>query len=282
MGGDDTYVLNAEGDTIIEAINAGHDKVETAIDVLQLADNVEDLASTGTSLALYGNSLDNRITGDIGDNILDGGSGSDTLEGGAGDDIYYVNSPNDVIVETTGNGNGNDVVWVASSYALNDSGNNAIEELRSSSNFGVQLTGNSLNNRLLEGEGDDTLVGGAGTDTLDGGAGADTMMGGQGDDIYTVDNIGDVVTEVTGAGNDTVRSFVTNYTLSDNVENLQLLGTSMGGTGNSLDNLLTGNIGINSLSGGAGNDTLEGGGGGDWSVAWVRIPSCSARPTCIR
>src|SRR6478609_2751268 len=45
-----------------------------------------------------------------------------------------------------------------------------------------------------------TLHGADGNDTLDGAGGADTMIGGLGNDTYTVDNIGDVVTENPGAG----------------------------------------------------------------------------------
>ena len=58
-----------------------------------------------------------------------------------------------------------------------------------------------------------------------------------------------------GEGTDSVNASVT-YTLSDNVENLTLTGTSaINGTGNASDNVLTGNSGANSLTGGAGNDT---------------------------
>ena len=47
------------------------------------------------------------------------------------------------------------------------------------------------------------------------------MAGGTGDDIYVVDNISDVVTELDGEGNDTVETRVS-YTLSDYVENIVL------------------------------------------------------------
>ena len=46
------------------------------------------------------------------------------------------------------------------------------------------------------------------------------------------------------------------YTLSANVENLTLTGTgAINGTGNALDNVLTGNSAANTLTGGLGNDT---------------------------
>ncbi|WP_119305168.1 calcium-binding protein [Dongia deserti] len=112
--------------------------------------------------------------------------------------------------------------------------------------------------------GADTLVGGAGNDTLDGGAGfADKLIGGLGNDTYRVDRVDDLVIEKAGEGIDLVQSSVT-YTLSTNVENLTLTGTSaINGTGNELDNSLVGNSGTNQLKGLAGDDTLDGGGGVD-------------------
>jgi Ca2+-binding RTX toxin-like protein len=108
-----------------------------------------------------------------------------------------------------------------------------------------------------------TIHGGAFGDTLDGGGGADTLVGGGGDDIYIRDVKGDVITELSGGGNDIVRSSV-GYTLGSNVENLVLTGTGdHKGRGNALANTLTGNDGDNRLVGLAGNDTFSGGAGMD-------------------
>ncbi|MDD1457289.1 hypothetical protein MEN95_20570 [Dolichospermum sp. ST_sed7] len=98
--------------------------------------------------------------------------------------------------------------------------------------------------------------GGEGNDTLDGKAGADTMIGGVGNDSYYVDNIEDRITENLNGGIDTVFSTVS-YTLGNNLDNLTLQGTSaIDGTGNALNNFITGNTAANILTGGAGNDTL--------------------------
>ncbi len=98
-------------------------------------------------------------------------------------------------------------------------------------------------------------TGAAGNDTLNGGAGTDTLVGGAGNDNYTVDNVGDVITELLNEGTDSVTSTVT-YTLSSHVENLTLTGAGViNGTGNDLANVLTGNSAANVLTGGAGNDT---------------------------
>jgi len=128
------------------------------------------------------------------------------------------------------------------------------------------LTGGAGNDQLFGLAGTDTLTGAWGNDLLDGGAGADTMRGGPGNDTYVVDHTGDVITENTNEGTDTVQSSLT-YTLGANVENLTLTGTvALNGTGNALDNVLLGNSANNTLNGGAGNDRLDGGLGSDTMV----------------
>jgi len=76
------------------------------------------------------------------------------------------------------------------------------------------------------------------------------------DDVYEVTAASDAVVESADGGIDTIRTALNGYVLPDNVEQLQLLGTSnLNGTGNALDNVLMGNAGNNRLDGGAGNDT---------------------------
>jgi Ca2+-binding RTX toxin-like protein len=112
------------------------------------------------------------------------------------------------------------------------------------------LNATSLPGLLRVFGGADVLTGGALADPLDGGAGADRMSGGAGDDTYHVDTAGDVVTESSGHGTDTVISTI-DLTLAANVERLQLVGTApLRATGNTLANTLTGNAGANRLDGG--------------------------------
>src|SRR5438105_13072293 len=110
------------------------------------------------------------------------------------------------------------------------------------------------------------------------GAGPDTLIGGAGDDSYVVDSTSDVIVENPREGTDAVTSSVT-YTLPDNIENLTLTDdadnvdnesdsdvegtTAINGSGNSLDNVLTGDPSANTLTGNAGNDTLDGRSGAD-------------------
>src|SRR4029078_9610466 len=76
-------------------------------------------------------------------------------------------------------------------------------------------------------------------------------------------NAGDVVTETSGQGTDTVHATI-GYTLGDNVENGTLDGSpSVDLNGNGLVNTLTGNDGDNFLYGLAGNDKLIGAAGND-------------------
>ena len=130
--------------------------------------------------------------------------------------------------------------------------------------LGNVITGGTGNDALNGLDGNDTLNGGIGNDTLDGGIGADTMVGGAGNDIYVVENVGDIVTEGAGGGIDLVRTTLGTYTLAGNVENLTFIGSGgFTGTGNALDNVITGGSGTDVLSGAGGNDTLIGGIGVD-------------------
>ncbi len=124
----------------------------------------------------------------------------------------------------------------------------------------INGTGNINNNKI---------TGNSGNNILDGGGGSDTLIGGLGNDTYIYN--GDsylTLTENPNEGIDTVQFFSTlnySYTLGVNLENLTLTGTNnIGGSGNALDNVITGNSGNNSLSGYAGNDILDGGAGADY------------------
>jgi Ca2+-binding RTX toxin-like protein len=280
------YWVRDVGDVVVELLGEGNDTVNTSVSYA-LTDNVETLALRGAAtINATGNGLNNLITGNsaanvlsgldgndtlianenndtllggAGNDTLDGGTGNDSMVGGAGDDVYVVNAAGDVVVEQAGGGN--DTVQSSITYSLGAN----VENLEVLGAANLNGTGNGLNN-LITGNsganqlsglgGADTLQGGAGNDTLDGGTGIDSMEGGLGDDVYWVRDVGDVVVELLGEGNDTVNTSVS-YALTDNVETLALRGPAdIDATGNELNNLITGNSGMNVLSGLDGNDTL--------------------------
>ena len=127
------------------------------------------------------------------------------------------------------------------------------------------LYGDGGDDDLRGGAGNDVLTGGTGNDYLDGGPGADKMRGGIGNDTYVVDSVGDVVIENANQGIDTVKTTLNTYALPDNVERLVFIGSgNFTGTGNALNNRLTGGGSDDTLrSDGAGSDQFFGGAGTD-------------------
>jgi Ca2+-binding RTX toxin-like protein len=150
------------------------------------------------------------------------------------------------------------------------SGNNSIKGLGGNDSlYGGDgddtLDGGTDNDYLSGGTGNDSLSGGDGNDVLDSAgdtAEVDALVGGKGDDTYGVYNSASMIVENAGEGNDTVWTAVS-YTLSNNVENMYLVG-SINGTGNSGNNTIIGyGLGDNTINGLDGNDTLDGGAGND-------------------
>ena len=255
--GDDTYVVDVAGDVVTELANEGTDTVQTGISY-SLGANVENLILTGSAAVngvgnslnnvLIGNGAANRLEGGAGNDTLDGRGGIDTLVGGLGDDTYIVDLAGDVITELASQGT--DTVKASFTYSLGAN----LENLILTGTAAINGTGNSANN---------IMMGNNAANRLDGGLGADTMAGGVGDDSYVVDNVGDIVTELTNEGVDRVEASIS-YTLSASVENLTLTGPgAINGTGNSANNAIAGNSAANILNGGAGNDVLDGAGGVD-------------------
>ncbi|MBY2986868.1 M10 family metallopeptidase, partial [Rhizobium leguminosarum] len=253
--GNDTYIIDNAGDSVAENAAAGTDTVKTVLANYTVGNNVENLTYTGSaSFTGTGNALANTITGGAGNDLLDGGTGIDTLIGGAGNDIYVVDSASDIVTELASAGT-DEIRTSLAAYSIAALIN--VENLSYTGSANFTGTGNALANRI---------TGGAGNDTLNGGAGADSLIGGAGDDTYIIDNAGDSVAENAAAGTDTVRTTLASYTLDANVENLTYIGigtAAFAGTGNDLDNVITGAAAADTLSGGDGNDTLNGGAGAD-------------------
>jgi Ca2+-binding RTX toxin-like protein len=284
--GDDIYYVDNIGDLAVETSGGGTDLVNSSVSYSLDGQHVENLTLTGIDdIDATGNSLTNTLTGNEGNNVLDGASGADKMYGGDGDDTYYVGNSGDLVTElenqgsdtaissvnytltdhvenltltesaTDGTGNGLDNTIVGNAMDNNLDGADGADQLFGDAGNDI-LTGGNGNNELHGGADSDTLLGGTNDDLLDGGADADIMIGGIGNDTYVLDHSGDLVSEGSNQGIDTVEASIT-YTLGNNVENLTLTGDgTLSATGNTLDNTITGNESSNTLTGGAGHDTF--------------------------
>ncbi|MBD9427301.1 M10 family metallopeptidase C-terminal domain-containing protein [Pseudomonas sp. PDM15] len=206
--------------------------------------NIENLSGSIYDDALTGNGLANRLIGDAGRDILNGGAGADVLIGGNGNDAYYVDSSDDIVSETNTDltiGGSDTVYSYLSSYTL---GSN-VENLFINAKGIASGAGNSLNNTVHAGSGDNRLDGGAGDDML-----SYLNYVSQGVSI----NLSVTTAQSTGgSGIDTILNFE------------RLAGSNYDDrlTGNGADNTLYGNAGNDILNGGAGSDVLLGGSGSD-------------------
>jgi Ca2+-binding RTX toxin-like protein len=234
----------------------------------------EIIGGAGNDL-IFGGTGDNALNGGAGDDLLiggsdagdddllDGGLDADTMVGLAGDDTYIVDDLLDVVVEAAGQGT-DEVQTLMAALSIELMAN--VENLTYTGADADPFTGtgNSFGNVITGGDLNDTLIGLAGNDVLDGGLGADVMNGGADNDVYVVDDAGDVVDEVSASssGVDRVEAEIS-YLLGANVENLDLNGAAVEGTGNELNNIINGNGDANILIGGGGNDTLSGSDGND-------------------
>ncbi|MBV7576881.1 calcium-binding protein, partial [Pseudomonas sp. PDM32] len=263
--GIDIYEVTDLGDVVSELADAGNDSVWTSLASYTLGANVENLYFGGIgNFAGSGNELHNTIVGGAGNDVLIGGAGNDviigragadTMAGGGGSDIYEVTDLGDVVTELASADA--DTVWTSlTNYTLGAN----VENLYFSGSGNFTGSGTVFNNTIVGGAGNDVLNGGAGDDVLIGRTGADTMVGGIGSDIYEVTELGDVVSELAGAGNDSVWTSLGTYTLGADVENLFFGGSgNFVGAGNALSNMLVGGASNDILIGGGGNDLMSGG-----------------------
>ena len=284
-------------DTIISTISINLNDTDGTGTLGAGVENVILDDSKPTSTNVTGNALENHIKGNSAANIIEGAGGNDFLEGGAGNDLYIVAKGTDKLAGEISDSAGVDEIRFTSSDTLQGdtllltaedtgidrvvigTGTGATAVSTGKADFkvdahdylgSISITGNAGNNSLQSGMGDDTL---------DGGAGVDSMAGGIGNDTYIVDNTLDVVTEGNNSldgGIDTINTSLTTFDLSNgsangssnlNIENLVFTGkVKFIGTGNALDNMITGGSAGDSLSGGGGDDTLNGGAGADTLV----------------
>jgi serralysin len=217
----------------------------------------DTIIGNATANTLIGGGGSDTLTGLGGHDTLDGKGGADTMIGGPGNDRYFVNHLNDAINESPGAGSDTAYVTI-SGYVL--AANVEFGILKNQN--GATLTGNDTGATLVGHNGDDILNGGSSKDVLKGLDGADIMAGGANDDTYYVRDLGDVIVELAGGGNDTAYVQVSGYTVASEVEKaaLWVTGTLTGGA---TANTLLGTNGNDTLNGGGGNDVLGGKGGAD-------------------
>ena len=215
-----------------------------------------DNSSTGNVIRA-GSIADECLANGSGTDVNFGGGGNDKLEGGHGGGDDRLDG-----------GDGNDTVTFTSTSL------GVTVNLSTGTATGAE-TGTDVLRRIenvVGGSGDDTITGDANANVLDGGSGNDTLTGGGGNDVFIVDSLGDTVVEAADGGFDIIRTSLTNLTLADNVERIEILGTWGGSrtlNGNAGNNWIVGGTGSDTMDGGDGDDELEGGDGHDWILAGV-------------
>nr|MBW4678432.1 M10 family metallopeptidase C-terminal domain-containing protein [Desmonostoc geniculatum HA4340-LM1] len=274
-GGTDT--INFSGTTTAVNLNLGLTTLQTVNSNLKLilsANNVIENATGGTGNdTLIGNTLNNNLIG---------GGGNDQLQGLAGNDTYsfVANSAlgTDTITETTTGGT-DTINFSGTTVAVNlNLGLTTLQTVNS--NLKLILSANNVIENATGGTGNDSLTG----NTLN-----NTLIGGDGNDTYSfVANSAlgtDTITETTTGGTDTINFSGTTVAVNLNLglttlqtvnSNLKLIlsannviENATGGTGNdsltgnTLNNILIGGDGNDQLQGLEGNDNLQGGNGND-------------------
>jgi trimeric autotransporter adhesin len=294
------YFYSSTSDYKVEEIRFADGTIWNVADVL--ARNLDALRTEGndriigyrwdeTISALGGNDTvdgglgNDSIDGGAGADLLRGGLGADTLEGGLGNDAMDGGADNDTfkIGRTTGRDTITDASGIDRILFNSDLLPADVTLSRDGNDLIVLVAGNAAQTRVIghfAGTGQIESIefsnGGTVWDaaailarTVTGSANA--MTGTAGNDTFVVDSGGDTITEGANQGVDTVQSQVS-WTLGSNLENLTLTGSvDLRGTGNTLNNFITGNAGNNILGGGSrlsssnepGADTLAGGLGDD-------------------
>jgi Ca2+-binding RTX toxin-like protein len=170
---------------------SGTDANET-INGTGLADTLEGMG--GNDFMLGGGGAD-RLDGGQGNDFLDGGAGEDVMAGGVDDDVYVVDSAGDMVSELAGGGDMDQVRTSLANYQLPDN----VEQLIFTGSGNSVLRGNSADNVVNGGSGNDSIrLEQGGNDLAGGGAGndvffyggaltaADTNNGGEGTDTLVL------------------------------------------------------------------------------------------------
>ena len=284
--GSDLYFVDDDADRVVElddtlaglrlgpvSLNLGKaiDKVVASISYTLTA-FVEDLSLKlgAGNLAAGGNVLNNQLTGNEGNNTLsgaggndtiDGGTGADSMAGGPGSDTYYVDDPDDQVLETdTAPASGE-----ALPIALNLG--SAIDKVVSRISFTLGALVENLD--LAAGRGNLSGSGNQLANVLSGNEGNNVLTGGAGNDVFLFAAQGNGIDRITDFSlGDAIRVTGANFTLPASLGNGASLGANqvqlgIGDLGRTLyigtDNLPGADIVIQ-LDGSIGLDNLGPGG----------------------
>jgi Ca2+-binding RTX toxin-like protein len=211
--GDATLVGGAlTWDGVDERAGGGIDTVHASAHVgrytYQLGANVENLVATGFNVfRLWGNELDNRLTGNIGANVMAGFGGNDRLDGLLGLDDLAGGLGNDVYVLGDATLVGASLTW----DTVTEDADAGIDTVRASADAGrytcqlgtnvenlvatgvnvFRLWGNGLDNRLTGNANNNVIAGFGGDDWLVGGIRQDDLTGGSGADRFDFNLVAD-------------------------------------------------------------------------------------------
>ncbi|MGK9264959.1 hypothetical protein KXS15_29135, partial [Sinorhizobium meliloti] len=262
--GDDLYRVDSALDSVNDeghGIGGGTDRVVSTVNY-SLSDapekaEIEELELTGDARYGVGNGLANLIIGTGGNDVLDGAGGADDLRGDAGDDIYLFDNQGDRIVETVGGGNDEirlaTTAFLASAFSLSEAWALEVENAVLLDNVrAVDITGNSVANRLVGNDQINELLGLGGDDVLSPGLGyGDHVDGGAGTDTLVIDfsslNAG-YIQQLATQFYYSARGYYTSY---ENIERFDITGSV------THNNTLFGGDHDDRLIGGAGVDELD-------------------------
>jgi len=277
--GDDVYVVDAEGVTIIEESGLGYDELRTSLNTIKMDPFLEKLTFTGTGdFKGYGNASDNEIIGGAGNDWLWGGAGADHFVGGDGfDTVSYSDSLEGVRVSDWSNeemtialgdtftsieaiqGSAfDDTVYLLDNTMIVDGGDGYDTVSYRQSWDGVSIDigqrAGAPGVTLLNVE---HVIGSFFGDHLTANVSGVTLQGEWGNDVYTINSTGVSIKEVEDfhGGIDQVFTSLSELRLDPFVENLTYTGSA--------DFIGYGNDEANTIISGAGNDVLYGGAGGD-------------------
>ena len=184
------------------------------------------LTGGGANDRLYGYDGADQLNGGNGSDRLWGGEGNDILDGGAGSDYLYGENGADTLLLSTGfdridGGAGNDTLDFTSAAT------GVTATLGGSYSAGAGSTGTiTAVERLLGGQFADTLTGDAGANRLDGAAGNDVLDGALGNDELWGGRGSDVL--IANGGNDYLNGDYSALGDFDNAADTYVVATSSG------------------------------------------------------